>query len=514
VNLADGAYGISAKAYDASGLTQAANINANKLLLSSGSGTYSLPELQLVRVYPVGNGHNATCPFNMAVDDSTGNIWTVNGNGNSGSNCSGPTNNLTKMVKASNYAPTVINNPQITASPEFVAADASGNIWVTVPTLTAGIFKLDASGNTVSGFPIGGSGDATCITPRGVDIDPTQTPNGAYVACYGGVDAPPADGGRKVLRLTSTGSVLSSYAFVDRVDQPVSISFARSFTQDSATIYNTDYNCNNDVFINRSSTSSVVISRLPLDLSSATLSTYVQASSDYNPYNMPYDGVGSIYPLARINGDILNLSYDHSYSPPMHLWSDNAGAALPAPLGIAIDDSYSFNNGGNCKSAAFSYGNLYIGHTTTNRVTRTANNQTIINDFIVGSTTNPLPRGVAFDHSSKPVGFIWVANSAEGTLSRINKHLFVLATDVKDSTPATCPASTRVGRTIPVSGAGFSTTAALNSVLVAGYVGTVTAATATSLTVTVPAAASGVTGPITVSTADGHAVSKCSYTTQ
>ena len=319
VTSATGAYAISATATDANGQAQAASVNPNKLLLT-GSGDLDDPVVNLVQAFPIGNGGNATCPLNLAADWS-GNIWSVNGNGSGDSTCAAPTNNISKLTPASAgsnvYTPTVINNAQITASPEFIAVtdskfgagDTSGDIWVTVPSLTNGIFRLSPTGATRSGFPLGG-----CLTPRGIDDDPTQSPNGAFVACYGTNAAPPANGGRQILQLTSAGAVNQSIYFTDSAAQPVAVTFPRAYTENSTTVYDTDYRCSSDVFVNRSSPTAAVISLLngpygtTQALQSSSLYTYTQSATvDTTPFGLFYDGGGTIWSAARVNGNILNL---------------------------------------------------------------------------------------------------------------------------------------------------------------------------------------------------------------
>lgn len=72
------------------------------------------------------------------------------------------------------------------------------------------------------------------------------------------------------------------------------------------------------------------------------------------------------------------------------------------------------------------------------------------------------------------------------------------------------PSSGAVGDTVTISGTNFDTVAANNTVSFNGVQATVSAATATSITTTVPAGAT--TGPITVTTANGTATSSTNFT--
>lgn len=290
ISSTHGAFAITATASDVNGNAQAANVNPNKILLT-GSGDLTSPVLNLVQVFPIGNGSNARCPLNLAADWS-GTVWSVNGQGLGDSSCPSATNNISKLVPASAgsnvYNPTVYSPALLTASPEFIATtdsmfgagDTSGDIWVTAPNLTDGIFRLSSTGVVRSGFPVGG-----CTTPRGIDNDPTQSPNGAFIACYGTTAAPPATGGRQIIELKSTGGVANSFSFTDSAAQPVTVTFPRAYTQNSSTVYDTDYECNSDVFVNRSSNTSAVISLLngPFSgtqaLQASSLNTYTQSAS-------------------------------------------------------------------------------------------------------------------------------------------------------------------------------------------------------------------------------------------
>ena len=72
------------------------------------------------------------------------------------------------------------------------------------------------------------------------------------------------------------------------------------------------------------------------------------------------------------------------------------------------------------------------------------------------------------------------------------------------------PQSGPVGSTVAIQGQGFSTTPASNTVQFNGTAATVSAATATSLTVTVPTGAT--TGPISVTVSSSTAKSDSSFT--
>jgi hypothetical protein len=168
---------------------------------------------------------------------------------------------------------------------------------------------------------------------------------------------------------------------------------------------------------------------------------------------------------------------------------------------------------------------VYASHSSSARVTRFNNSpQTALNDFIVGSTASPGPRGAVYDHATQ---FVWIANSNEATLSRVHRDLFLFANDVLDGMPSpsagtACTATVASGTAITLTGNGFdTTTSANNTVLVSGYLATVTGAVANngnasqpnSLTVTVPNATHAITGPIVVSNQSGNVVSLCTYVT-
>jgi hypothetical protein len=522
IGLPLGAWAISANTVSAGGLNQASNANPNKILLT-GTGDQTSPIVNLVRVFPVTtNGTDATCPLNLAIDSSD-NVWTVNANPYLESTCASPTGNLSELVAGSAYAPTVYGSATtgITGTPEFIAADNAGDVWVTAPTMGSGIFHLSSSGAPVAGFSAG-----NCQTPRGIDNDPTQSPNGAFVACYGTNAAPPAGGSRKILQLTSAGAVNNSVTLTDLADQPIAVTFAHAVSENSTTIYTTDYRCDTDVYVNRVGAAEVTVSRVDGALNN--LSSFTASTSSDNPYGLASDGCGTVFNAERATGDIRDFEMNAGSPPSVVQDSDNFNGAVPSPFGVAVDDNYSFNfvPYGYCNTMGpVSPGNLYAAHSSTNRVTRYNNTpQTAMNDFIVGSTASPAPRGAVYDRTTQ---FIWVANSAEGTLSRVHRDLFLFANDALDSTPSpasgsACTATVTSGASITLTGNGFDTTTiANNTVLVSGYLATVTAASAStgnasqpnSLTVTVPNAVSATTGPIIVSNQSGNVVSLCTYTT-
>ena len=524
IGLPVGAFSISALGYDSSNRVEASAILPNKLYVE-GTGNITTPNLNLIRSFPIGAGANATCPLNMAID-SSGNIWTVNGNGDSGSSCPAPTNNLSKLVKGATppYAPTVISNANVTASPEWIAADtASGYVWVTVPSLLNGILQLNNDGTTRNTYS---PNSDNCLSPRGIDVDPNTTPNAAFVACYGTLGS--GDGGRRILKVDSTNTEALGLGLSDSTAQPVSLVYARARAQNSTTIYNTDYHCNHEIYVNRSSATTVVVSAFNLGASdnvlvAPTTNTFLQSSADDNPFGISQDGGGTVYTAARTTGDIRNLEYlgnNDAINSSISQDSDNSADAAPTPWGVAVDDLYS-NNFGNCAGVgAISPGNIYTSHVGLNTVSRYNNNpQTKLNEFIVGATSTPGPEGLVFDSSS---GLMWVANSLEGSLTQINKNLMLFTTNQWNGVPSPAAGSACVATAvdgtanIAIAGNGFDTTLATNNtVLMAGYMALVTAVNGagTQLTVTIPNAPSGLSGPVIVANQGGQVESLCTYTT-
>ncbi len=501
IKLPNGAYHLTAKAYngtDGTGLVEAANTNPNKFRITGDSADLSTANVTLVQVYPIGNtSSDATCPLNLTLDAS-GNIWTTNGNGYAGSNCAGPSNNLTKLVKAKGYAPTVIGNPAIAASPEGIAADTSGNVWFTVPSLAKGVFKIDSSGNPVTGFPVGGN--ATCQGPRGIAYDGFSDGGGAYTTCYGQLTYP-GSGSRRVARWGSTGNLVSYGELGDSADQPVSIALNVPATDDP--------HCFRSVYVNRASATSGVVSRFSADLTS--LSSVGQSTGDADPFGLMVDGAGTAWSVARKTGGITRFEYDGG-----SLVQDSASTLARFPWAIAADNQYPLvgHNPHRCVTT-YAQNDLWVSNGTGRTVTRLSTAMSAKNTYIVGSTATPAPRGIIFDsgETSGQAGNLWVANSAEGTLSRIWMRLSVLSDDNADGMADVCPVSSAAGSSITLSGTGFDTTASNNTVLVAGYLARVTAATSTSLTVTMPPSVAGTVAPITVSNASGHVQTVCTYTT-
>src|SRR4029077_20627038 len=108
------------------------------------------------------------------------------------------------------------------------------------------------------------------------------------------------------------------------------------------------------------------------------------------------------------------------------------------PWAIAADNQYVIAGG--TSPGTFAQNHLWVTHSGNNTVTRFGNTILLKNNYIVGSTTNPGPRGIIFDSSttSGQAGSLWVANSAERTLSRIWMRLSVESSDTNNGGPLAC----------------------------------------------------------------------------
>jgi hypothetical protein len=508
IGLSAGAFGFSVVGYDSSNRKEASAILNDGLDVTAPTTTTAY--LNMIRSYPIGTG-NATCPLNMA-EDSSGNIWTVNGNGNSGSSCPSPTNNLSELVKSASppYAPTVIDSSSITSSPEWIAADNAGNVWVTVPGVENGIFGFNASHMTTPFAQY--SGGTNCIVPRGIDIDPNSTPNGVFVACAGNSSA--GEGYRDIIRMSSIGHETSYFDFNNNTDtaQPVSLVYARAYTPGSGLLLNTDYHGNYEVYVNRSSATEVVISALEWDPVTQAFfdpcsnsnspsgdnyspyNTYTLASG-LNPFGLSYDSGGTPYAVARAgSGEVINVELDTGITQPSQVTcsastmnQDSLDAiAGPAPWGTANDDVFTYPGSINSNTMLLAGTTFYTSHNTTARVTRFADGEKgPLDDYIVGATSNPGPQGLLFDRSQ---GVVWVADSLEASLTQINKNLMLFANETNVGTwsavgsTGTCPGLTSkaAGSSVSIVGYGFDTSlsnGSNNTVLLAGYMATTTAVT-------------------------------------
>jgi hypothetical protein len=533
-----GAFSFSAVGYDSQNRREASAILNNGLNVTTPTTTTAY--LNMIRSYPIGTG-NATCPLNMA-EDSNGNIWTVNGNGNSGSTCPGPTNNLSVLVKSATppYAPTVINSPAITSSPEWITADNSGDVWVTVPGVENGVFEFSSTTSTTPRTQYT-AGSANCIIPRGIDIDPNTAPNGVFVACAGNSNA--GEGGRYVIRMDGNGNQTTFYDFMDYTAQPVSLIYPRSYTPGSGILTNTDYHGNYEVYVNRSSATEVVITAVEWDpvtlsfydpcTSATALDNTYQLAQGLNPFGLSYDSGGTPYAVARAGtGDVINVEFTGNITQPNQNTCGANGSndaantmnqdslnpiAGPAPWGTANDDLYTYLPPGglvNSQPLLLAGTTFFTSHNTTGRVTRFADGQAgPLNDYIVGATSSPGPEGLLFDRQQ---GVIWVADALEASLTQINKNLFVFGAEAnvgaygaKASTGA-CIGTAAPGASVNVTGFGFDTSIANgsnNTVLLAGYMATTTSVTTGSYdgvgTLTVTAGGSGYTTAPTVTLTGG-----------
>jgi len=503
LGLSAGAFSFSALGYDSSSRKEASAILPNKLNVTGPSTTTAY--LNMIRSFPIGTG-NATCPLNLA-EDSNGNIWTVNSNGeNSASTCAGPTNNLSELVKSASppYAPTVIPNTvwgvggTAGANPEFIVGDSTGNVWFTTPGTNNGVFEIAPSSSLTTPrtqyTPVG----ASCVVPRGLDVDPNTSPNGVFVACAGTSASP--EGSRFIIRMDGNGNESNYYDFTDYTAQPVSLVYARSYTPGSGEIINTDYHGNFEVYVNRSGTSQNLISALewnpntlafydPCNAGSANDNSFTVASSDGNLYGLSYDSGGTPYAASVASGEVLNVELNAGPiidgvqvgcgTGTMNQDSNN-NVASPSPWGTANDDLWTYGpraiNGNTLVLAGTDF---YASHYTSNTVTRFADGEGKLNDYIVGATATPGPAGLLFDRTQ---GVVWVADSKEASLTQINKNLMLFVNQSNtnawgatgSNVGAACTGLNNIaaGTNVNITGYGFDTSlsnGSNNTVLLAGY---------------------------------------------
>jgi YD repeat-containing protein len=134
--------------------------------------------------------------------------------------------------------------------------------------------------------------------------------------------------------------------------------------------------------------------------------------------------------------------------------------------------------------------------------------------WLAGPPTSTRAQGISYLHDAAGrliavvvpgTGTAVYAYDAVGNLLSITRYA-ATAVLIVDFSPGQGP----VGTTVTISGVGFSATASQNTVRFNGTQATVSAATATQLTVSVPAGAT--TGPINVTTAGGSSTSSSPFT--
>lgn len=147
--------------------------------------------------------------------------------------------------------------------------------------------------------------------------------------------------------------------------------------------------------------------------------------------------------------------------------------------------------------------------TGTNFSTTAANNTVKFNGVVASITIATATQLTAVVPPTATTGSI---TETAGGLTGTSATSFVVS--VAGGTAPTItgftPTSGAAGTTVTITGANFSATAANNAVSFNGSAATVTSATATQLTVTVPAAAT--TGAVSVTTADGAVASATNFT--
>jgi len=590
VALPVGAFSIAALAYDSLSRVEGSAILPNKIyVLNPVGNNITSPNLNLIRSFPLSSSGDGRCPLNLA-EDPYGNVWTVNNvpsNVTLPQTCQNPSGTLTKLVKGASppYAPFEFKNPAIT-NPEGIAIDAdstgAGYVWATNAGQQNGIYQLYNSNGVGSSYQCAAAGcDGTtrltytagadnCQDPRGVDIDPNPTPNGggAFIACQGESGNP-----GKIIKVDQTNTEASGIPAMVLNDysdaQPVTLVYARASTPGSAKVLDFDYRCNHEIYVNRSSTSQVNLSVYNVGASDNQLvnpctntNNTFSTAGDENPYGLAYDSGGTSYAASTTSGVVLNIEFDGSNDQTgigcaaqqisssggnNQMNEDSANnIASPSPWGVAVDDLFSagFNPCGTTGSIA--QPTIFFSHNTTDRVSRVADGQGQINDYVVGTTHDPGPTGLLFDRQQ---GVVWVANSQEGSLTQISKTLMLFTNESQTTPPygswsgapspaagAACVATQAPGSpSVQIVGYGFDTTTPTNNtVLVAGYMAKVTSVAVTgssdgvtnsvtglpvdplqtTLYVTIPNAPSGISGPVIVANQGGQVVSYCIYTTR
>ena len=480
VGVATGAFSISVTAINSvanGSFTEASAILPNKLYVVAPTTTTAY--LNMVRSFPIGSasgGVAATCPLQLA-KDSSGNIWTVNSKGeNSAEVCSGQgavSNNISELVRTATppYAATVIPNTVwgtggAASGPEFIVGDSTGNVWFTVPGQTSnGVYEISNSNVTAVRTQYTPAGHL-CYSPRGIDIDPNTTPNGVFVAC-GGQNTNLPSGARYIIHMDSNGNETAANDLQDYGAQPVALVYARAYTPGSGLLMNTDYHGNTELYVSRQSTSLSLITALewnpnplfpqiydPCNAGTALDNTFTVSASDGNLYGLSYDSGGTPYASGVASGDVLNIEFFTNFgSAPIsggvqvacsgqnsNITNDsmnldsNQSVAAPTPWGTANDDLFTYPiQSVNGNSVMIAGTNFYASHYTSNTVTRFGDGENKLNEFIVGSTSNPGPTGLLFDRTApSPIGglalapgMIWVANSEESSLTQISKNLML-----------------------------------------------------------------------------------------
>jgi hypothetical protein len=550
--LQAGVYAIKAYGVDSSGTVHAANTNANKFYVT-GNTTTDAPlsglSLALTPVYPVGTG--ASCPSKVSVNARTGDIWTMNATplGYTGTACPGASNNVS-YLQASNstqhYSPTVYANLGGTPTGIAATSDSTNEAWVTT---TEGLYSIHPGQSALAANrPSTAIG---CTTPSDVEIDVTYTLtlgnpyDGAFVTCYGTDN--PDDNSRQLLRFANadsvgnSGTAYASYYFNSRIAQPLAVRFGHAFGPTAAGTPSSGnpYDLYDDegaavAYVTLSQPGGTFLSGLNVSgwtttNASLEVATTRVSLTDDGPFTMGIDGFGTMYsplytPATAGNPNLYNEQWVLAEGDTAELvnWEENTFA--PPTFAIAVDDNYlgsQFIVGRAIKQA--SAGNIYVA-SGPNTIVRYSNSlATVLNTFVVGTTSNAGALGIAYDFTGQK---IWVANSNEGTLSAIGRDLFVFANDDYQDGPSpsgSCFTSGTgtVNSAETVTGEGFDTTTPTNNtILVAGYLAN-SATAGTSGNANQPNAVqiklpnrpgTSITGPVTVTNQLGTVVSVCKYT--
>ncbi len=337
-------------------------------------------------------------------------------------------------------------------SPSSVATDAGGNIYVVD---NSQVQKFSPTGNFLSMFGTKGTGNGQFSGASAIAIDASGN---IFVA----------DGSR-IQKFDNTGTFLLKWGSSGSVDgqffQVTDIAFDAN-----GNVYITDFN--NGRVQKFSSTGNFL----------AKIGTQGTGDGQLNyPMGLAVDATGNIYVTDQMDR-VQKFSSAGAFI--LKLGSNgNSDGQFVAPRGVRIDGS----------------GNLYVVDASNNRVQKFNSSGSFISKFGSGGTATGqfnFPGGITFNND----GSLYVCDALN---FRVQKFVFTSTiTNIQPSLGFS-------GATVTITGTNFSKTPVNNIVKFNGTAATVTASTATSLTVTVPPGAT--TGSVTVTVAGQTGTSGSSF---
>lgn len=327
--------------------------------------------------------------------------------------------------------------------PQGVAADSNGNIFV-VDTNNNRIQKFNSGGVYISTWGSFGSGDGQFSYPSRIAVDAS---NNVYVLDLSN---------NRIQKFTNTGVFISKFGTLGSGNGQ--LSSPRGFTLDAAgNIYIADTNNHR---IQKFSNAGVYIAQWGANGSGDGLFS--------SPYGVAVDVNNDVYVLDYGNNRIQKFNSSGSFiSKWGTLGSGNGQIWYAQSIETSPDGSVVISDTGNARVQIFSGDGTVLG--------KWGSSGGADGQFLS-------PMGIYIDNN----GFCYIADNGN---HRIQKFSIL-------SIKTISTASGAVGSTVTITGSGFSTVASENLVKFNNTVATISSATSTSLTLTVPAGAT--TGKISI----------------